>query len=217
LDKIKNLGACEEFNFAIMAGSTATCAGAVPCDVEGGLGVSPGTSITGNFQILDVTTKENGDACATAGFDAWSAGTAMTGGTAMAAEMGGEIFAPGLHTHGSAINIALANPVVTLDAQGDPDAVFIFRADSTLTTAAGSQIVLLNGAKAENVFWVLGTSLSMGAESVMQGTVLAGSAITIGTHGTILGRAIAQTAVDRCATLLSLLMWSNTAMLMRNF
>ena len=195
-----DLGACEEFDFAVMAGSAATCAGAAPCDVTGGLGVSPGTSITGNFDILDIsTTQANEDACATAGLAAWSAGTTMTGGAAMFAEMGGVTFTPGLHTHGSAINIALANPVVFLDADGDDDAVFIFQAGDTLTTCAGSKIVLQNGAKAENVYWVLGTALTMGADSLMVGTVLAGSAITIGTNGMILGRAIAQTAVT-CAT-----------------
>jgi hypothetical protein len=115
------------------------------------------------------------------------------------AEMGGRTFSPGVYTHGSALNIALANPVVYLDAAGDPDAVFIFVATSTLTTSAGSEIVLQNGAKAENVFWVLGTALTMGADSILVGNVLAGTAITIGTNGKIMGRAIAQTAVT-CET-----------------
>jgi hypothetical protein len=56
-------------------------------------------------------------------------------------------------------HVALANPVVYLDADGDPDAKFIFNVGSTLTTCAGSEIVLLNGAKAENVFWLLGIAL----------------------------------------------------------
>ena len=104
----------------------------------------------------------------------------MSGGTAMPAELVGVTFTPGLYTHGSSINIALINLVVTLTVQGDPDAVFIFRAGSTLTSCAGSQIVLLNGSKAENVFWVLGSALTMGADSLMAGPVLAGSTITIG-------------------------------------
>jgi hypothetical protein len=100
---------------------------------------------------------------------------------------------------GQQINIALASPVVTLDAGGNPDSVFIFVAGSTLTTCANSEIVLRNGAKAENVYWVLGTALTMGADSVLVGNVLAGSAITIGTNGKICGRAIAKTAVT-CET-----------------
>jgi hypothetical protein len=116
----------------------------------------------------------------------------------MAAIMGGVTFTPGLYTHPSAIGIAAAG-VVTLDAGGDEDAVFIFHAGTTLGTGAGSQIVLRNGAKAENVYWVLGTALVMGADSLIRGAVLAGSAITIGANGIIFGRAIAQTTVS-CPT-----------------
>jgi hypothetical protein len=78
----------------------------------------------------------------------------------MNADMGGLTFGPGLHTHGSSINIALANPTVYLYTD-DPNAVFIFNAGSTLTTCAGSQIVLPGDAKEENVFWILGTALSI--------------------------------------------------------
>jgi hypothetical protein len=115
------------------------------------------------------------------------------------AEMGGRTFSPGVYTHGSALNIALANPVVYLDAADKPDAVFIFAVTSTLTTSDGSKIVLRNGAKEENVFWVLGTSLTMGANSILVGNVLVGAAITIGTGGKIMGRVIAQTALT-CET-----------------
>jgi hypothetical protein len=124
----------------------------------------------------------------------------MTSGKPMLAEMGGVTFTPGVYTHASAINIAAsAKPVVYLDADGDSSAVFIFNVGTTLTTSAGSEIVLLNGARKENVFWVLGTTLTMGADSILVGNVLAGSAITIGTNGSIMGRAIAHIAVT-CAT-----------------
>ena len=163
-----------------MAGSTATCAGGAECDVIGGyLGVSPGTSITGNFEG-NIAPTADGEDCATNGLHAWEKGRAMTGDP-MLAEMGGETFGPGVHVHGSAINIALTNPLVYLDANGDPDAKFVFNVATTLTTCAESEIVLLNSAKTENVFWILGTALTMGANSTLIGNVLAGSAITIGT------------------------------------
>jgi hypothetical protein len=193
-----DLGACEDF--AVMAAATATCAGAANCDIISGyLGVSPGTSITGNFQgdILDSNAHSNA-LCATDGLAAWNAGTAISSATTMLAEMGGLTFTPGVYTH-EVINIALANPKVYLDAQGDPHAKFIFNVGTTLTTCAKSETVLVNGARKENVFWVLGTALTMGADSILVGNVLAGSAITIGTNGKILGRAIAQTAVT-CET-----------------
>jgi hypothetical protein len=184
-----------------MAGSTATCAGAPGCNIKGGrLGVSPGTSFTGNFDITGVPSHFNSQAdCAVDGLSAWADESSRNGGITMHAEMGGETFLPGIYSYGEGINIALTNPMVVLDAEGDADAVFIFHAGTTLTTCAGSHIELLNGAKVENVFWVLGTALTMGANSILVGTVLAGSAITIGTNGEIVGRAIAQTAVT-CET-----------------
>ena len=190
------LGACEDF--AVMAGSTATCAGSSHCDIIGGyLAVSPGTSITGNFDG-NLAPNMASTACATNGLDAWKTGRAKAGDT-MFAEMGGKTFTPGVYVHKSAINIALTNPVVYLDAAGVPDAQFIFNIGSTLTTSAMSKIVLLNGAKADNVFWVLGTALTMGADSILVGNVLAGTAITMGTKAKIMGRAIAQTAMT-CET-----------------
>jgi hypothetical protein len=124
----------------------------------------------------------------------------MTSGKTLLAEMGGMTFTPGTYTFGSSINIVATSPTVFLDA-GDlgADAVFIFNAGTTLTTSADSEIVLLNDASKENVFWVLGSALTMGADSILVGNVLAGSAITIGTNGIIVGRAIAQTAVT-CET-----------------
>jgi hypothetical protein len=178
-----------------MAGSAATCAGSFDCDIIGGyLGVYPGTSITGNF-AGDIVSTEGAADCAEDGLAAWTNGRALTTGTTMLAEMGGLTFTPGVYIQESSINIALAKPTVYLDAMGDKDAVFIFNAGSTLTTCANSEIVLLNGAQKANIFWILGTALTMGADGILVGNVLAGSAITIGTNGSIMGRAIAQTAV----------------------
>mmetsp|Transcript_6717 Transcript_6717/g.11969 ORF Transcript_6717/g.11969 Transcript_6717/m.11969 type:complete len:422 (+) Transcript_6717:196-1461(+) len=191
-----SLGACDDF--AIMAASTATCAGSFYCYAIGGyLAVSPGTSITGNF-VGEVVSTTASAPCATDGLAAWKTGRAMTG-TTMLAEMGGKTFGPGIYVHESSINIAFGVSTVYLDAKGDPNAQFIFNIGSTLTTSAGSKIVLQNGAEAYNVFWVLGTALTMGANSILVGNVLAGSAITMGTNAMITGRAIAQTAVT-CET-----------------
>ena len=190
------LGNCEAYG--VHAGTTATCAGAPSCDVTGSIGVSPGTSITGNFVATITSTAAVNTGCATDGLAAWTAGRAMTG-TAIVPEMGGLTFAPGVYTHASAINIALANPIVTLDAGGNPNAVFIFNVGTTLTTCANSQIVLTNGAVSANVYWVLGTALTMGADSLLSGSVLAGTAITVGTNAKICGRAIAQSAIT-CET-----------------
>jgi hypothetical protein len=88
-------------------------------------------------------------------------------------------------------NIALpsigVSSKVYLDAEGVKDAEFIFKLGTTLTTSTNNEIVLLNGASADNIFWVLGTDLTMGANSILVGNLLAGSSITMGTNAKILG------------------------------
>jgi hypothetical protein len=190
-----DLGTCEFF--AAMAGTMATCTGSFDCDIVGGsLGIFPGTSVTGNFVGDIELTTEDSAGCAVDGLAAWTAGRAMTG-TTMLADMAGKTFTPGVYTQGTSINISAGK--VYLDAQGNSDAMFVFNVGTTLTTAASTEIVLLNGAKKDHVFWVLGTALTMGADSILVGNVLAGTAITIGTNGIIMGRAIAQTFVT-CAS-----------------
>jgi hypothetical protein len=83
---------------------------------------------------------------------------------------------------------------LTLDAQGDPNAVFIFQMASTLTTTAGRQVILSGGAKSTHVFWQVGTSATLGTTSVFQGTIMANQAITLDTGATLSGRALARIA-----------------------
>ncbi|MCX5741088.1 MAG: ice-binding family protein, partial [Proteobacteria bacterium] len=83
---------------------------------------------------------------------------------------------------------------LTLDAQGDPDAVWVFQMASTMTTTIGRQVILTNGAKAANVYWQVGTSATIGTGSMFQGTIMADQAITLGTGATLNGRALARIA-----------------------
>jgi hypothetical protein len=82
-----------------------------------------------------------------------------------------------------------------LDGQNLPYPVFLFQAGSTLVTAADTYFILKNGAKAENVFWALGTAATLGANSILEGSILAGTAITFGTQAALHGCALAQSAV----------------------
>ena len=70
---------------------------------------------------------------------------------------------------------------VTLDAQGDASAVFIFQIGSTLTTSPGTQVVLAGGAQASNIYWSVGSSATIGVNSVFKGIVLAQASITVNT------------------------------------
>ena len=189
-----DLGACKEF--AVMAGTAASCTGSFDCDIPVGK-LGAGTAITGQFagDILSTSSNWNAADCAKDGLAAFTAGKAMAAGVNLDPELGGLTFLPGTYTHGSAISIGVLNHIVTLDGGGDENAVFIFIAGSTLTTSPLSQIVLQNGAKAGNVFWVIGTALVVGNGSIMVGTFLVGTAVTIGENAKIWGRVIAQTAV----------------------
>jgi hypothetical protein len=104
--------------------------------------------------------------------------------------MGGLTFTPGLYTNSSSVLISGAGPNnnVTIDAQGDPSAVFIFQMGSTLTTATSSQVILAGGAKSGNVFWQVGTTATLGTTSIFKGNVLAVTSITANTGSAVEGR-----------------------------
>ncbi|MEO6353991.1 MAG: ice-binding family protein [Burkholderiaceae bacterium] len=89
------------------------------------------------------------------------------------------IYPPGLYTSVSSLGLIAGN--MTLDAKGDPDAVWVFKAGSSLTVGDIRKIVLINGAKAGNVFWSLGSSSSIGDGVSFKGNILAHSSIDIGT------------------------------------
>ena len=81
---------------------------------------------------------------------------------------------------------------LTLDAQGDSNAVFIFQMASTLTTTVGRQVVLTNGAAAANIFWQVGSSATLGTSSVFDGTIMADQTVTLNSGATLNGRALAH-------------------------
>ena len=110
-------------------------------------------------------------------------------------QLGGQTLTAGVYRfgHASTANITAASPL-TLDAQGDPNAVFIFQATSDLITASSSVVQLINGAQACNVFWQIGSSATLGSNSTFVGTIMALTNITANTGATIQGRALARNA-----------------------
>jgi hypothetical protein len=103
-------------------------------------------------------------------------------------ELGGRTITPGVYQGGT---IELTGTLV-LDAGGDPNALFVFKAASTLVTASASRVVLVNGAKASNVFWQVGSSATFGTSTQFVGTVIATASITATTGVAIVGRLIAR-------------------------
>jgi hypothetical protein len=105
-------------------------------------------------------------------------------------DLGGMTLTPGLYRSLSSLAISSGNLI--LDAQGNADAVFIFQMGSTLITASDLQVILQGSANADNVFWQVGSSATLGTGSVFQGNILASESITLTTGATLLGRALAS-------------------------
>ena len=182
-------------NFAVLAGSTVTNTGATT--VTGDLGVSPGTAVTGFPPgTVNGTTHAGDPAAAQAQLDLTTAyndaAGRSVGAVTVAGNLGGQTLTPGLYKSTSSLEISSGD--LTLDAQGDANAVFIFQMASTLTTTAGRQVILSGGAKAANVFWQVGSSATLGTTSVFAGNILAAQSITLNTGATLDGRALARIA-----------------------
>jgi len=187
------LGAAD--GFAVLAGSTVTNTGAT--SVTGDLGVSPGTAVTGFPPgTLDGTQHAGDAAAAQAVADLTTAYNDAAGRTdgavTVAGNLGGQTLTPGLYKSTSSLEISSGD--LTLDARGDPSAVFIFQMASTLTTTTGRQVILSGGARSGNIFWQVGTSATLGTTSAFHGTIMADQSITLDTGATLNGRALARVA-----------------------
>jgi hypothetical protein len=185
-----NLGTAS--SFGVLAGSTVTNTG--PSFIRGDLGVSPGTAITGFPPGIVTGATHAADGVAggaqsdltTAYNDAAGRSPSGSVGPAIGA---GQTLSPGVYNASTSLNLSGA---LTLDAHGDPNAVFIFQVGSTLVTGSASSVVLTNGAQACNVFWQVGSSATLGTHSAFQGNILALTSVTVTTGDTVIGRALAR-------------------------
>jgi hypothetical protein len=180
--------------FVVLAGSGVTNTG--PTTLGGDLGTFPTPTVTndGTFTFTNGGVNRGGDAVAQGAKDdlatayaaARDAGpsTTLAGGT-----LGGRTLTPGVYSSGSSLDLT---GTLTLDGGGTEDAVFIFQAGSSLTTASASTVQLLNGASACNVFWQVGASATLGTDSRLVGSVLAETSITATTRAAVQGRLLAK-------------------------
>ncbi|GAA4230574.1 hypothetical protein FHR32_003622 [Streptosporangium album] len=179
-------------SFAVLAGSTVTNTGLSV--VTGDLGLSPGTAVTGfppgtvngAVHAADATAAQAQSDLTAAYDDAASRTPAAT----VATELGGTTVTPGVYTSASGTFGITGN--LTLDGQGDPNALFVFQTASTLITASASTVALTGGAQARNVFWQVGSSATLGTGSSLAGNVLALTSITVTTGVSVDGRVLAR-------------------------
>jgi hypothetical protein len=186
--------------YAILAGATVTNAGA--SFINGDLGLSPGTAVTGfGPGIQNGAKRISPDAgVASAKTDLTAAFNDATGRTTNqviqpTGELGGLTLTPGLYTAPAPGSFTIASGDLTLDAKGNSSAVWIFQMPaSTLTVGSGRQVILINGAKSSNIFWQVGSSATLGTLTLFRGNILASQSVTLQTGAMVDGRVLTQAA-----------------------
>ena len=191
-----NLGAA--CSFGILGGSTVTNVPGTATTVSGDVGVWPGSAVTGFGPPASITGATHaGDSVAMAAqgalTTAYNNAAGAAGGAVLSADIGGQTLPPGVYKTTSAQPSLGITGNLTLDGQGDPNALWIFQIVSTLNTAAGnSHVILIGSAQSHNVFWQVGSSATLGTNTIFQGTIMAQASVTLTTGATLDGRALAR-------------------------
>jgi ice-binding like protein len=185
--------------FSVLGGTGVVSTGTTV--VNGDLGVSPSNSVTGFPPGIVTGTTHPGDpTAAQAQSDltlAYTDAATRTPHTQFAGDLNGRTFHAGIH-HTAAALALTGN--LTLDAQGDPNATFIFQVDAAMNTAAASTITLTNGAQPNHVYWQVNGATGTGANSTLAGTIMATGAITLGAATTLTGRALSKATITLAGT-----------------
>lgn len=174
--------------FAVLAGAGITITGATT--IAGDIGTFPTPSITGLVNLTLNGVNHAGDAVTQAAkidlLDAYNDAAGRTPTTTYGSifDLGGLTLQAGVYNDPSSFGLT---GTLTLDAMGDPNAVWIFQTGSTLITATNSIVNLVGGAQASNVFWQVGTSATLGTGTDFAGSILASESITMNTGAMIEG------------------------------
>jgi hypothetical protein len=181
--------------FVVLGGQGVTNTG--PSVLNGDLGVSPGTSLPGFGlpAVINGATHNNDAVAAKAQLDLTNAYNVAAENPVLPAndltgiDLGGLKLAPGAYRYTSSAQLTGA---LTLDAEGDPNAQFVFEITEALTTASASSVNLINGASPCNVYWQVGSSATLGSTTAFQGNLMALTSISLNNGVTVLGRVLAR-------------------------
>ncbi len=164
--------------------------------IFGDLGVAPGLAITGfppglvlggSVHAADATALQ-AQSDVTAAYDALASEACdfdLTG-----QDLGGLTLTSGVYCFSSTAQLTGA---LALDAQGDPDAIFVFKVGSGLTTASDASVTFVNGGNDCHTFWQIGSSATLGTGTAFAGSILALASITLNAGASVSGRALART------------------------
>jgi type VI secretion system secreted protein VgrG len=179
-------------NFVVLAYTTVTNLG--PTTICGDLGLSPGSSVVGApvlscggvLHVAD-TAASNAQGDLTI---AYNDAAGRPNPVLIAGNLGGRTLNPGLYKSTGSLEISSGD--LTLDAQGDSSAVFIFQIATTLSATSGRKVLLIGNAKAANVFWQVGSACLLGTTVNFKGIIMAHNQIAMNTGAVLEGRALSQ-------------------------
>lgn len=180
-------------NFVVLSGQTITNTGSTV--INGNVGLYPGSSITGFPPGVVNGVVHKADAVAGEAKDALNAAYTDASGRSgapvpLSGDLGGMTLKPGLYV--SATSMGLTSGDLTLDAGGNQDAIWVFKMGTTFIAMVNRKVLLVGNAKADNVFWSVGSSATIGVNSTMVGNFLTHTSITVQTGATMLGRFLTQ-------------------------
>jgi hypothetical protein len=181
--------------FVVLGGTKVTNVG--PSVLNGNLGISPGTELEGFGlpAVINGSTHATDEVAAkaqldlTTAYDTAAEQPVLPANDLSGTDLGGLKLAPGTYRYNAA---ALMTGPLTLDAEGDPNAEFVFQIGSQLTTESASSVVLVNGASPCNVYWQVGSSAVLGTTTSFQGTLMALTSISLNSKATVVGRMLAR-------------------------
>ena len=190
-----DLGGCK--NSAVQAETDITFGGSLTTINSGDIGVAPGTSITGSYRLVMGTAHSNdayAQQCTSDMKIAYSQAQSQKCTNMIASDLSGQRLIAGVYCTESGM-FTLSAGSLTLDALGNPYSEWVFQTETTLITSTSTSVVLADGARAENVYWAIGSSVTLGSDSNMVGNLLSQVSITFGSGSNIEGRGLAQAAV----------------------